>query len=347
MELTISAHKHPRWQELKMEVAYYIYTIREALDNLHYNMFTWYLNNSKHRLAFLIAFLLPQENTSLDIWSKRFIVPKRWLENLMFEVGKKSQMYSSCRKHKTNTDYFVEPVLGILDKERVKIDTLPFSMIALTTNDTLKSSDIIDVASLTLSQRIDRDMLNTLESQSADTAIESIFLTPNVNDKEIDNPYENRGGYIVSKYMTEDAMEDTQTWIRALETMPIRHKNAAKWYMYPGFGTYIATIRNTDGTDFINHKGKKYSEWKTPKELLEKPIVYTESLSLRYGILAMLANLGRGYAIVHSTHATLRINHMKSNWSLCINIGGKVVDPTAFRIIRNNAKSVQQRTKLA
>lgn len=346
MEYTISAHKHPQWQEFKMEVAYHIYMIQEAIDNLHYKMFTWYLNNSNHPLAFLIAMLLPQENTAADLWARRYIVPKHWLENLMSEVDKKSLMYSSCRTRKTNTDYFVEPVLGILDKGRVKIDTLPFSMIALASSETISSSNIIDVASLILSQRIDRDMLNTLESQSSETAIESIFLAPNVNDKEIENAYENRGGYIVSKYMTEDAMEDTQTWTRALESMPVCHKNASKWYMYPGFGAYIATIRNSDGTDFIDRKGKKYAEWKNPQELLEKPIVYTDALSLRYGVLAMLANLSRGYAIVHGTHATLRINHMKSNWSLRINIGGKVVDPTAFRVIRNNAKSVQQKSKV-
>lgn len=344
MEYKISAHKHPQLHAMKLEVLYLVYTIKVALDDLHYKTFVWFLNNGDHKAAPLVAKLLPKDTSNAEIWSDRFIVPQRWLVDLMREVGKKSVMYSSCRTRKTNADYFVEPVLSVLSNERVKIDTMPFSMVTLAPNGILNSQQIIDVASKTLAERIDHDMLNTLDSQTAETGIESIFLAPNVNEKEIETPYENRGGYIVSKYMTEDAMEDTQTWTKALASMPIRHKNAAKWYMYPGFGTYIATIRNADGTTFINHKGKKYDEWKSPKELLEKPIVYTEALSLRYGVLAMLANLSRGYAIVHTTHATMRINDMRSSWSLQIGIGGKVVDPTAFRVIRNNAKSVQQKS---
>lgn len=113
-----------------------------------------------------------------------------------------------------------------------------------------------------------------------------------------------------------------------------------------------ADKKDGKGNYLIDQRDEALQTVGVPDRLLNKPIRYNENMP-DIGIVGILADLTRGYIISPSKELTLVIDEIADDITLKMYIGGKVMQPAAFkgyRYIERNAEdlaAVREKTRLA
>ena len=359
----------PTWASLKQRF------ITGPIQALHYMLFTYYLAHLGTWRASLVKRVLPASYRSKFNKLTEFIVPRLWQKKLFNDFNEKSSMYGQLRLRISDNDHVIQPILntnitgykqggGTPVNEDIPKGSIPDIYSQVVIEKKLKNfqfqnfksrigyknlnNEILDSMSSQIAEFIDKSLVS-LEPNTEDTVLESILTTPGLFDHESEG-MATKGGYID---VHGEIYQDGADSLKAMLFHTIQgYRQRAKWIFNSNTGLQIAVAKDGNGNYLIDPRNEALRTIGVPDLLLNKPICYNENMP-DVGIVGILADLTRGYVISPSRELRLVIDENEDDITLKMYIGGKVLQPAAFkgyRYIERNEEdlaAIREKTRLA
>jgi HK97 family phage major capsid protein len=280
-------------------------------------------------------------------------VPEFWKKELMSRVHAKSLMLKELKSRTSTSDRIVQPSLVGEPSSRVvtskggeKITVVEDQYSQISVMKEMKkfiAEDIDEAAKIDLSEYL----LDTLSSEIAsyiDRAIVSDSQTEKVGLQSIlinsqVATHESKGMGTVAGYITlgEDIAD---AFVSARKHLPNGYSVKAKWIMNSTTFDKLKTMKITPTEEFPTDNPITTAEDNGPEEILGKPVIINEYMPST-GIVAILADLSRGYIMASPTEMSLIIGSDSSTYlevaALKTYLGGQVLQPACFKLIKFDA----------
>jgi hypothetical protein len=351
--------ERPTWASLKQRF------IIGPIETLHYQLFTYYLDHMGTWRAALIKKVLPtsyRKGTSKLI--TELIVPHLWQKKLFASFNEKSVMYGEVRLRINASDHVIQPTLntnitGYKQGGSIPVDediprgSIPDTYSQLVIDKKLKKFRFLNFGSRIGYKHLNQELMESVSSQIAEfidkslvspepntenTVLESILTTPGLFDHESEG-MQTKGGYVdVPGEIYSDGADPLKTCL--FHTVQ-GYRQRAKWMMNSSTGLQIAVMKDGQGNYLIDQRDDALRTVGVPDRLLNKPIRYNEHMP-DIGIVGMIADFTRGYIISPSKELTLVIDEIADDITLKMYIGGKVMQPTAFKGYRYIERSEEE-----
>lgn len=277
-------------------------------------------------------------------------VPETWKKELMDRVKLKSLMLKELKSRTSTSDRIVQPTLVgepsskvVTSKGGEKITVIEdqYSQIIVPKEmkkfiaediDEAAKTDLneylLDTLSTEIASYIDRETVS--DSQDDKSAMQSIITSNQVAIRE------SKGMSTVAGYIVMDeALADA--FVAARKHLPNGYSTKAKWIMNSTTFDKLKTMKITPTEEFPTDSPVTTDGNGVANEILGKPVIVNEHMPST-GIIAILADLSRGYIFAAPTDMSLIIGSDSSTYlevaALKTYMGGQVLQPACFKLVK-------------